>query len=116
VLTRREKQFVPFVGEEVAAGLGFANLARTIAIAGELGDAALATYDTVKDPASAIMNIMGMLFGVGSIAKAARGATGLRKVADFRKGMASGEIASLGKFFENGDAEVQALLGKVCKM
>lgn len=85
---------------------------RIIAVAGELGNAALATYDTVKDPVSAVVNIIGTLFGVDSIAKATCDAKGLGSVASFRKGMLSTEIASLGSF-KNDDDEVQALLGKV---
>lgn len=108
--------FVPIVGTEAAAALGLSNIARVIAVAGELGNAAFATYETVKDPASAIVNILGMLFGVGQIAKAERGAKGLRDVAQYRKGMAAGEISSLGRFFADGDSKVQTLLGKVCKL
>ncbi|KAL3462744.1 glycoside hydrolase superfamily [Aspergillus heterothallicus] len=108
--------FVPMVGEGIAAGLGLANLARIIAVAGELANAALATYDTVQDPASAVVNMLGLLFGVGSIAKASRNAKGLSEVANWRKGMKAGEITSLGKIFENGDTMVQSILGKVCKI
>ncbi|KAI0191619.1 hypothetical protein F4808DRAFT_476023 [Astrocystis sublimbata] len=108
--------FVPVVGQEVAAGLGFANLARIIAIAGELGNAALATYDTVNDPASAVVNILGGLFGVGGIVKASRDAKGIASIAKWRKGMKASEISSLGKIFQDGDTKIQSLLGKVCKI
>ncbi|KAG8163304.1 hypothetical protein KVR01_006601 [Diaporthe batatas] len=108
--------FVPVVGTEVAAALGLTNIARVIAVAGELGNAAFATYETVRDPASAIVNILGMLFGVGQIAKAERSATGIRGVAAWRKGMKSSEISSMGRFFADGDSKVQTLLGKVCKL
>ncbi|KAI9371712.1 hypothetical protein BJX61DRAFT_12353 [Aspergillus egyptiacus] len=108
--------FVPIVGEGVAAGLGLANLGRLIAIAGELGNAALATYDTVSDPSSAIINMVGMLFGAGSITKASRDAKGLAKVAGWRKGMNAAEVASLGRMFKDGDELVQGILGKVCKL
>lgn len=57
-----------------------------------------------------------MLFGAGSIVKAARDAKGLSSIATWRKGMQAGEITSLGKIFESGDGKVQALLGKVCKI
>ncbi|KAK7732442.1 Glucan endo-1,3-alpha-glucosidase agn1 [Diaporthe eres] len=60
--------------------------------------------------------ILGMLFGVGQIAKAERGAKGLRGVAQYRKGMATDEISSLGRYFADGDSKVQTLLGKVCKL
>ncbi|KAL3477790.1 glycoside hydrolase superfamily [Aspergillus californicus] len=108
--------FVPMVGEGIAASLGLANLARIIAIAGELGNAALATYDTVNNPESAVVNMLGLLFGAGAFTKVSRNAKGLGDVAKWRKGMSTSEIASLGKFFEDGDASVQAILGKVCKL
>lgn len=107
--------FVPIVGTEVAVALGLSNVARVIAIAGELGNMATATYETVKDPASAIVNILGMLFGAGNIAKVARDAKGISSVAQFRKSMTPGEISSLGKIFQDGDSKVQDLLGKMCK-
>lgn len=116
IRANKREQFVPMVGEGIAAGLGLSNLARIIAIAGELGNAALATYDTVKNPESAVVNMLGMLFGVGSIAKVSRDAKGLNQVASWRKGMKAGEITSLGKIFENGDSMVQSILGKVCKI
>ncbi|KAL4739555.1 glycoside hydrolase superfamily [Aspergillus similis] len=108
--------FVPMVGEGIAASMGLANLARVIAIAGELGNAALATYDTINNPDAAVVNMLGMLFGAGAFTKVSRDAKGLRDVASYRRGMSTGEIASLGKFFENGDGKVQAILGKVCKL
>lgn len=73
-------------------------------------------YDTVNNSASAIVNILGGLFGVGGIAKASRNAKGLGDVARWRKGMKSPEIWSLGKIFQGGDGIVQSLLGKVCKL
>ncbi|MCJ1310400.1 hypothetical protein MMC25_004064 [Agyrium rufum] len=71
--------FVPVVGEELAITAVFATLARAIAIAvaGELGNAALAIYDTVEDPKSAVVNILGMLLGVGAITNAARDGVGI---------------------------------------
>ncbi|CBF80405.1 hypothetical protein AN8371.2 [Aspergillus nidulans FGSC A4] len=97
-----------------AASMGLANLARVIAIAGELGNAALATYDTVNNPDAAVVNMPGMLFGAGAFTKVSRDAKGLKGVASYRRGMPTGEIASLGKFFENGDGNAQAILGKMC--
>lgn len=108
--------FVPIVGQELAAAAGLANLARVIAIAGELANAALATYDTVKDPGSAVINMLGMVFGLGSIAKVARDGPGLAQVAKWRRGMSAAEITSLGKIFKDGDDLVQSVLVKVCKL
>nr|OQO24051.1 hypothetical protein B0A51_05021 [Rachicladosporium sp. CCFEE 5018] len=77
--------FIPIVGEEIAAAAGFATLARAIAIAGEVGNAALGVYDTVNDPSSAVVNILGMLVGVGAIAKVSRDGKGIGDVANLRR-------------------------------
>ncbi|THX32417.1 hypothetical protein D6D10_08112 [Aureobasidium pullulans] len=106
--------FVPVVGEEVALTMGLASLARTIAITGELGNAALAIYDTVNDPKSAVINILGMLVGVGAIAKVERSGKGLGDVAKVRRGMSEADIAGLGSVFKNSDDKLQAII-KVCR-
>lgn len=107
--------FVPIVGEEIALAAGFASLARAIAMAGEVGNAALGIYDTVKDPKSAVVNILGMLLGVGAIVKASRDAKGLSDVAKIRRGMSGDAIAGLGKIFKDNDDKLQAI-AKVCKL
>ena len=60
--------------------------------------------------------MLGMLFGVGTIAKASRDAKGLASVAQWRKGMKTGEITSLGKIFQSEDEKLQSIVGKVCKL
>lgn len=102
------------MGEEVALAMGLASLARTIAITGELGNAALAIYDTVNDPKSAVINILGMLVGVGAIAKVERSGKGLGDVAKVRRGMSEADIAGLGSVFKNSDDKLQAII-KVCR-
>ncbi|KAG9603067.1 glycoside hydrolase family 6 protein, partial [Aureobasidium melanogenum] len=106
--------FVPVVGEEVALAAGLVSLARTIAIAGELGNTAIALYDTVKDPKSAIVNILGMLIGVGSIAKVERTGKGIGDVAKLKRGMTADNIAALGSIFKNNDDKLQSII-KVCR-
>lgn len=96
----------------MAAGL--VNLGRAIAIAGELGDEALAIYDTVNDPGSAITNILGMLIGVGSIAKVARNGDGIASVAKIRAGMKAEDITTLGTIFKENNDKLQSIL-KVCR-
>ena len=107
-------QFVPIVGEEVAAAAGLAPLARAIAIAGEAGNSALAIYDTVKNPSSVIVNILGMVLGVGSIAKVSRDGAGMAKVAKLRREMSPDTVAGLGKVFQKNAADLQPAL-KFCK-
>lgn len=46
------------MGEEVALTAGLASLARTIAIAGEVGNIALDVYDIVQDTKAAVINIL----------------------------------------------------------
>ncbi|KAK4545949.1 hypothetical protein LTR36_002513 [Oleoguttula mirabilis] len=107
--------FIPVVGEEIALAAGFASLARAIAIAGELGNAALAVYDTVQDPKSAVVNILGMLVAVGAIAKASRDGKGIGDIATIRRGMKPDDIAGLGSIFKNNDDKLQSIM-KVCKL
>ncbi|KAK5130435.1 hypothetical protein LTR08_002134 [Meristemomyces frigidus] len=106
--------FIPIVGEEVALAYGFATLARSIVVAGELGNAALAIYDTVEDPTSAVVNILGMLVGVGTIAKATRDGKGIGDIANIRRGMSSDDVAGLGSIFKANDDKLQSIM-KVCK-
>jgi hypothetical protein len=106
---------VPFVGEEVASLAGLATLARSIAVAGEAANAGFAIYDTVKNPESALMNVIGSVLGVGSIVKAERSGKGLAGVAKTRAGMKASEIASMGDIFKANDDTLQTLM-KVCRL
>ena len=81
---------------------------------GELGNAALSIYDTVQDPKSAVVNILGMLVGVGAIARASRDPAGIGSVANIRKGMSADDVSSLGSIFKANDDKLQGIL-KVCK-
>lgn len=81
---------------------------------GELGDAALAVYDTVQDPKSAIVNVMGMLVGAGAIARASRDGKGIRDVASIRSGMKPNEVAGLGDIFKRNDDRLQGIIN-LCK-
>lgn len=107
-------QFVPIIGEEAASLAGLASLARAIAIAGEAGNAALSIYDTVKSPDSAIINILGMLVGVGTIAKVSRDGEGIGKVAKVSRGMDPNTIKSLGTVFKKNTDKLQTTM-KFCK-
>lgn len=106
---------MPVVGEELAAAAGFASLARAITIAGEVGNGALTIYDTVEDPSSAVVNVLGMLVGVGAIAKVTRDGEGLSSVAKIRKSMTSDDVSSLGTLFKANDDKLQSIL-KVCRL
>jgi chitinase len=91
-----------------------ASVARAIAIAGEVGNAALGIYDTVDDPKSAIVNILGMLLGVGAIAKVSRDGKGVGDVANVRRGMSADSVSSLGRIFKSNDDTLQSVLN-VCR-
>lgn len=106
--------FVPVVGEEFATAAGLATLARAITIAGELGNAALDLYNTVQDPTQAFVSVLGLLFGVGSIVKAARDGEGIGDIARIKRGMSSDAAATLGKIFEDNDDKLTTL-SKFCK-
>lgn len=108
-------QFVPVIGEEAAAAAGLASLARAIALAGEIANGALSIYDTVQDPSSAVVNILGMLFGLGSFAKVERDGEGIASLAKIRNAMKSSEISSLGSIFKSNDDTLQSIM-KVCNV
>lgn len=105
---------MPIVGEELAAAAGLATLARSVAIAGELANGALAVYDSVQDPKSAVVNVIGMLFGVGAIAKASRDDEGIAAIAKFRRAMKPEEISGFGSIFKGSDDKLQAIM-KGCR-
>jgi chitinase len=99
------------VGEEAAVAAGFITLGRTIAIVGEAGNAAAAMYETVQDPNSAVINILGMLIGVGAIARVERTGKGLGEVAKLRRGM---DVSAFGPVFTRSDDTLQNIV-KVCR-
>lgn len=103
------------MGEEVASLARLATLVRSIAVAGEAANTGLAIYDTVKNPESAIMNVVGSVLGVGAIAKAERSGKGLASVAETRAGIKASEIASMGDIFKANDNTLQSLM-KVCRL
>lgn len=107
-------QFVPVVGEEVATAAGLASLARGIALASEVGNGALAIYDSVTDPGSAVINILGMLVGVGGITKVSRDAPGLTKVADVQRTMDAAAVGKFGSIFKSNYDKLQPVM-KFCK-
>jgi chitinase len=102
------------VGEELALAAGLATLGRTIAIAGEVGNAAYDVYQTVQDPKSAVVNILGMLLGVGAIARVERTGKGLGDVAKIRRGMTADTVSAFGPVFKGSDDALQNVIHKLC--
>ena len=98
----------------MAAAAGLATVARAIAMVGEAGNSALAIYDTVKNPRSAIINILGMVVGVGAVAKASRDGTGLAKIAKMRRDMDPTVVASMGKVFQSNSDKLSTVM-KFCR-
>ncbi|KAG8623138.1 hypothetical protein KVT40_008114 [Elsinoe batatas] len=108
--------FVPIIGTKVAAALGFATLARTIAITGELANLGLATYETVQSSENALINMLGMLLGLGAIPKVTRNGPGLSPVANWRKAMDSKTITSMGRMYSDNDRLLQTAATRICRM
>jgi chitinase len=102
------------LGEEAAVAAGFLTLGRTIAIAGEVGNTAAAMYETVQDPNSAVINILGMLIGVGAIARVERTGKGLGDVAKIRRGMTADTVSAFGPVFKGSDDALQNVIHKLC--
>ena len=91
-----------------------ATLARSIAIVGEIGQGALGIYDTVNNPESAIINIFGMLIGVGAITKVPRDAPGLTEVATLARSISPDMAANFGAIFKHNFDDLQTTM-KFCK-
>lgn len=62
-----------------------------------------------------MVNIIGMLFGVGTIAKVARDGEGLASVAKLSRGMKTEEVAAFGNLFKEHYDKLQVIL-KPCKL
>lgn len=90
-------------GEEVATAAGFPSLARAIAVVGELENDVLSIFDTVKDPSSAVVNILGMLMCVVSITKVAR------------NGEEIGSVSKLRNMIEDNNDKLQKII-KACRL
>ncbi|KAK3690963.1 Glucan endo-1,3-alpha-glucosidase agn1 [Vermiconidia calcicola] len=105
--------FVPIVGQQAALAAGMATLARSIAIAGELGQGALGIYDTVNNPGSAVINILGMLIGVGATTKVPRDAPGLTEVATLARSISPDMAANFGAIFKHNFDDLQTTM-KFC--
>ncbi len=69
----------------------------------------------MEDPSSAVVNILGLLLGVGVIAKASRDGEGIAAIAKIRRGMSSDDVSSLGSIFKNNDDKLQSIM-KVCRL
>lgn len=61
-----------------------------------------------------MVNIIGMLFGLGNVAKATRDGKGLASIANLRQGIKAEEISSFGSIFKGNDDKLQSIM-KSCK-
>lgn len=82
-------------------------------ILGALGNGALAIYDTVQDPQSAVVNVLGALFGLGGLAKVPRTEEGLSDLAVTWAKIKPETIQSFGKIFEDNDSRLRSVL--ICR-
>lgn len=106
---------VPFLGEIGATLAGAATLARFALIAGEVANAAFAIYGMVDDPNSAVMGLLGMMFGLGSISKAGRTPSGFKEMAAKRAELrTNGGISKIGGRFQTRDDTLQNII-KRCR-
>ncbi|QMW33048.1 alpha-1,3-glucanase/mutanase [Aspergillus flavus] len=100
---------LPFAGEVVGAVTGIAWVADAAAIADISASIALAGYDIVKDPKSAPMELLNILF-----AGAGRTAKNFSRAADVRRGIKAGELAKFGSVFKENDEALRSLI-RFCK-
>lgn len=106
---------VPFVGEIGAVLAGAATLARIALIAGESANLAFGIYTMVDDPDSAIMGVVGMMFGLGGFTRVGRNPKGFRNMAEKRAGLrASDGVSKIGGNFKKRDDALQDIV-KACR-
>jgi hypothetical protein len=101
---------IPFVGEIAAIAAGAATVARMIAMAGLVGNAAFTIADVVANPEDAVMAIMGLL-----------GAGRVRKPRDYaelgaaRRAQTKYDVGKMGATFKKHDDSLQKILGNCRK-
>jgi hypothetical protein len=106
---------VPFIGEIGAVLAGAATLARIALIAGESANLAFSIYGMVDDPDSAIMSVVGMMFGLGGVTRVGRNPKGFRDMAAKRAGLrASDGVSKLGGNFKKRDDALQDIV-RACR-
>jgi hypothetical protein len=101
---------IPFVGEFAAMAAGAATVARMIAMAGMIGNAAFTIADVVANPENAAMAIMGLL-SAGRVRKP-------RDFADLgaaRRAQTKFDVSKMGTTFKKHDDSLQKVLGNCRK-
>lgn len=106
---------VPFVGEVGAVLAGATTLARIALIAGETANLAFGIYGMVDDPDSALMGVLGMMFGLGGVTKVGRTPDGFKDMAAKRAGLRTdGGVSKIGGNFQKRDDMLQEIV-KFCR-
>ncbi|KAE8376069.1 glycosyl hydrolase family 71-domain-containing protein [Aspergillus bertholletiae] len=100
---------LPFAAEVVGAVTGVAWIADAATLADISANIAMAGYDIVKDPKSAPMELLSILF-----AGSGRTAKNFSRAADVRRGMDVDKMAKFGSIFKENDSALQGLL-RFCK-
>ncbi|KAK5161100.1 Glucan endo-1,3-alpha-glucosidase agn1 [Recurvomyces mirabilis] len=100
------------VGEQIDAAAGFASPAGAIAI---VRNVALGIYDSVQDPKYTIVDMLGMLVGVGLIAKVSRDKPGIAAIANIRRSMSADDMSGLGNILKANHDKLQGIL-KLCRI
>jgi len=97
---------VPFIGDIAATAAGLADLARIIALVGEVANDALSLYGVVQDPSSAPMAIFGMLMGAAALP---RNEESFATMGALRREMTTDYIAEVGTVFEDQSSTIQKI-------
>ncbi|KAM3510884.1 hypothetical protein MY11210_005487 [Beauveria gryllotalpidicola] len=101
---------IPFVGEELAAAAGMANLARYLALIGEGVNAGETVYDLATDPKEAPVILFGMLLGAGSLPRRGESFEQMRNV---RRGMTDEQLKRFGDV-QQGDSKKAIDITRTC--
>lgn len=101
---------VPFVGQTVGTIARLGTLARTLALIGEAGQAALHIYSIVDNPDNAPLAIFGLVLGAGAL----RDITKVAPAAKAARGMKADDLAKLGGRVESRMNAVKSIAGHSC--
>ncbi|KAJ5081191.1 killer toxin alpha/beta [Penicillium angulare] len=99
---------IPVAGEVLGTVEGLADMATVLSIAGTAADIGLGVEDIVKHPGNAALDIMNIVFDVGSLTSVSKAS----KAAKVRRDLTETQVTSLGTKVKSGLKSLEKVTGK----
>ncbi|KAJ5274037.1 killer toxin alpha/beta [Penicillium angulare] len=99
---------IPVAGEVLGSVEGLADMATVLSIAGTAADIGLGVEDIVKHPGNAALDIMNIVFDLGSLTSVSKAS----KAAKIRRDLTETEITNLGTKVKSGLNSLEKVTGK----